>query len=154
MIFCGHRHIIITHCLTMAYAAIRYKNTRSTAMKRKRSHFLTGHIQCKQSLSPRSLELRGIFKRTDDHIFEKTLKIELSPIPQAYIFKHQIKPCISNVVRTTPFLNNIQQVIPKPNNVIVFGVNKTKGSKEIAKICYGQLCLMEENISFNNNYMI
>jgi hypothetical protein len=24
------------------------------------------------------------FKRTDDHIFEKTLKIELSPIPQAY----------------------------------------------------------------------
>jgi hypothetical protein len=26
----------------------------------------------------------GIFKRTDDHIFEKTLKIELSPIPQAY----------------------------------------------------------------------
>jgi hypothetical protein len=52
--------------------------------KRKRSHVLTGHIQWKQSLSPRSLELRGIFKRTDDHIFEKTLKIELSPIPQAY----------------------------------------------------------------------
>jgi hypothetical protein len=26
----------------------------------------------------------GIFKCTDDHIFEKTLKIELSPIPQAY----------------------------------------------------------------------
>ena len=33
---------------------------------------------------PRSLELRGIIKCTDDHIFEKTLKIELSPIPQAY----------------------------------------------------------------------
>jgi hypothetical protein len=77
-------------------------------MKRKRSHFVTGHIQCKQSLSPRSLELRGIFKRTDGHIFEKTLKIELSPIPQAYIFKHKIKRCISNVVRTTRFLNNIQ----------------------------------------------
>jgi hypothetical protein len=31
--------------------------------KRKRSHFvLTGHIQCKQSLSPRSLELRGNFQ--------------------------------------------------------------------------------------------
>jgi hypothetical protein len=29
----------------------------------------------------------GIFKRTDDHIFEKTLKIELSPIPQAYYLK-------------------------------------------------------------------
>ena len=29
----------------------------------------------------------GIFKRTDDHIFEKTLKIELSPIPQAYHLK-------------------------------------------------------------------
>jgi hypothetical protein len=25
MIFCGHRHIIITHCLTLALAAIRYK---------------------------------------------------------------------------------------------------------------------------------
>jgi hypothetical protein len=25
MIFFGHRHIIITHCLTLAYAAIRYK---------------------------------------------------------------------------------------------------------------------------------
>jgi hypothetical protein len=31
--------------------------------KRKRSHFfLTGDIQCKQSLSPRSLELRGNFQ--------------------------------------------------------------------------------------------
>jgi hypothetical protein len=35
----------------------------------------------------RSLELRGIIKCTDDHIFEKTLKIELSPIPQAYTLK-------------------------------------------------------------------
>jgi hypothetical protein len=25
MIFCGHRHIIITHCLTLAYTAIRQK---------------------------------------------------------------------------------------------------------------------------------
>jgi hypothetical protein len=25
MIFCGHRHIIIIHCLTLALAAIRYK---------------------------------------------------------------------------------------------------------------------------------
>ena len=39
------------------------------------------NIQCKQSVLRRSLELRGIFKRTDDDIFEKTLKIELSPIP-------------------------------------------------------------------------
>ena len=29
----------------------------------------------------------GFFKCTDDHIFEKTLKIELSPIPQAYTLK-------------------------------------------------------------------
>jgi hypothetical protein len=29
----------------------------------------------------------GIFKHTDDHIFEKTLKIELSPIPQVYTLK-------------------------------------------------------------------
>jgi len=34
MIFCGHRNIIITHFLTLAWAAIRYKNTRSTAMER------------------------------------------------------------------------------------------------------------------------
>jgi hypothetical protein len=33
---------------------------------------------------PRSLELRGIIKRTDDHIFEKILKIELSPIPPPF----------------------------------------------------------------------
>jgi hypothetical protein len=26
----------------------------------------------------------GYFQRADDHIFEKTLKIELSPIPQVY----------------------------------------------------------------------
>ena len=52
-------------------------------MERKRSHFfLTGHIQCKQSLSPRSLELRGNFKCTDDHIFEKTLKIDYLPYPR------------------------------------------------------------------------
>jgi hypothetical protein len=56
-------------------------------VKGKEVIFLTGHIKYKQSLSPRSLELRGIFKRTDDHIFEKTLKIELSPIPQAYPLK-------------------------------------------------------------------
>jgi len=36
---------------------------------------------------PRSLELREIYKPTDDHIFEETLKIELSPIPQAYTLK-------------------------------------------------------------------
>jgi hypothetical protein len=32
MIFCGHRHIIITHCLTLALAAIRYKNTGSQGL--------------------------------------------------------------------------------------------------------------------------
>ena len=31
-------------------------------LKKKESFFLTGHIQCKQSLSPRSLELRGNFQ--------------------------------------------------------------------------------------------
>jgi hypothetical protein len=72
MIFCGHRHIIITHCLTLAYAAIRYKNTRSTAMERykeKELFLLTGHIQCKQSLSPRSLELRGEFSNAQMIIY-------------------------------------------------------------------------------------
>jgi hypothetical protein len=32
----------------------------------------------------------GIFKRTNDHIFEKTLKIELSPIHQAYTLKVEL----------------------------------------------------------------
>ena len=36
---------------------------------------------------PRSLNFRGIIKCTDDHIFEKILKIELSAIPQAYTLK-------------------------------------------------------------------
>jgi hypothetical protein len=40
--------------------------------------FSTGHIQCKQSLSPISLD------------FEKTLKIELFPIPQAYTLKRRL----------------------------------------------------------------
>jgi hypothetical protein len=48
---------------------------------------VTAHIQGKQSVLPRSLKLKGIFKRRDDHIFEKTMKIELSPIPQAYTLK-------------------------------------------------------------------
>jgi hypothetical protein len=39
---------------------------------------------------PRSLDFRGIIKRTDDHIFEKILKIELSPIPQAYTLKTDV----------------------------------------------------------------
>ena len=30
-------------------------------------------IQCKQSVFPRSLNLNGIFKRTNDHIFEKNM---------------------------------------------------------------------------------
>jgi hypothetical protein len=33
----------------------------------------------------------GIFKCTDDHIFEKTMKIELSSIPQAYTLKMVVK---------------------------------------------------------------
>jgi len=31
------------------------------------------YIQCKQSVFPRSLRLRGIFKCTNDHIFEKNM---------------------------------------------------------------------------------
>jgi hypothetical protein len=39
---------------------------------------------------PISLELRGgVSNAHDDHIFEKTLIIELSPIPQAYTLKEQ-----------------------------------------------------------------
>ena len=40
------------------------------------SFFKTVHNQCKKHVLPIRLELRGIFKRTDDHIFEKTLKIK------------------------------------------------------------------------------
>ena len=38
----------------------------------------------------------GIFKRTDDHIFEKTLIIELSPIPQAYTVKYYLR--MNNII--------------------------------------------------------
>ena len=52
--------------------------------KEKESFFLTSHIQCKQSVT-KKFGIEGEFSKcTDDHIFEKTLKIELSPIPQAY----------------------------------------------------------------------
>ena len=49
---------------------------------------------------PRSMELGGIFKRTDDHIFEKTMKIELSPIPQAYTLN-------SNILLTRTYVNKL-----------------------------------------------
>jgi hypothetical protein len=43
----------------------------------------------------------GIFKCTDDHIFEKTLKIELSPIPQAYTLKSTDYVIIIIIMSTT-----------------------------------------------------
>jgi hypothetical protein len=46
------------------------------------------------------------------------------------------------------------QKFGKPNNLIVFGSNKTKGLNKIAKIGYGNLCLREENISLDENYII
>jgi len=42
--------------------------------------------------------------------------------------------------------------IGKPNNLKV-GVIKTKGLNRIAKIGYGHIFPMEENINFHNNYM-
>jgi hypothetical protein len=49
------------------------------------------------------LELRGVggFNRTDDHIFEKTMKIELSPIPQAYTKKQTNKQTIKQTKNNT-----------------------------------------------------
>ena len=51
--------------------------------KRKRSHFiLNGHIQCKQSLSPRSLELRGNFQMHRwSYIWEDTENRVISHTP-------------------------------------------------------------------------
>jgi len=40
---------------------------------------------------------------------------------------------------------------PKGQNL---GVSKSKSLNRIAKICYGYLYLREENLSFDNNYMI
>ena len=70
---------------TLLLAAIRYKKTRSSygKLKGKGVMFLikTVHIQCKQSVLPRSLELRVDFQTHRWlYIWEDT-KLELSPIP-------------------------------------------------------------------------
>ena len=79
--------ILWTHACNnnkLLLAAIRYTNTWSTAKgKRKRSHFfLKLHISNVNNLCFHESWNGGvIFKCTDDHIFEKTMTIELSPIP-------------------------------------------------------------------------
>ena len=65
--------------------------------KRKRSHFFKN--LCHQEAWNRG----GIFKCTDDHIFEKTLKIELSPIPQVYTLKWENLNSLSNKRVTISF---------------------------------------------------
>ena len=42
----------------------------------------------------------------------------------------------------------------KPNNFKTFGAIKLKVLNKIAKIDKGHLCLIEGNLSFNNNYII
>jgi hypothetical protein len=44
--------------------------------------------------------------------------------------------------------------IGKPNNFKTFGAIKLKVLNKIAKIGKGHLCLIEGNLSFNNNYII
>jgi hypothetical protein len=53
----------------------------------------------------------GIFKRTDDHIFEKTLKIEFSPIPQAYPLKR-----VSDLSCPPPFSVGLTTTTTNNNN--------------------------------------
>jgi hypothetical protein len=39
-------------------------------------------------------------------------------------------------------------------DILVLGAIQPRDLNRIAKICYGHLCLMEENHSFINNYII
>jgi hypothetical protein len=82
MIFCGHRHIIIIHWDLKIQGAQPWKG------KRKRSNYFQLAISnVKNHCHQEAWNWGGIFKRTDDHVFEKTLNTELSPIPQAYTLK-------------------------------------------------------------------
>ena len=64
----------------------------------------------------------------------------------------------SHLVSTARFWNNLHQVHSKPKylkaKLKVLGAIKPKGLNRIANIWWGHLCLREENISFNNNYII
>ena len=54
----------------------------------------------------------GIFKRTDDHIFEKTRKIELAPIPQVYTLKQVYSSTCSTrelSINMTTILNVVKE---------------------------------------------
>jgi hypothetical protein len=51
----------------------------------------------------KKLGIEGVFKRTDDHIFEKILKTELSPIPQAYTLKPYYHFYPSYIMATTNY---------------------------------------------------
>ena len=63
---------------------LKYKEHSYGKEKGKGVIFLTGYIQCKQSLSPRSLELKGNFQTQRwSNIWEDT-ENKLSPIPQVY----------------------------------------------------------------------
>jgi hypothetical protein len=43
--------------------------------------------------------------------------------------------------------------IRKANNLIIFGSYKPKGLNMIAEIGISHICLSEENLSFENNYI-
>ena len=48
---------------------------------------------------------------------------------------------------------NISFWIGKPSHFNVFGIKKPNDLNRIAKIDYAHICLRDENLSFNNNYI-
>jgi hypothetical protein len=66
--------------------------------REKESFFLTGHIQYKQSLSPRSLELRENFQTHRWlHIWEDTENRVISHTPGLYPYKGKISEYVMNI---------------------------------------------------------
>jgi len=54
----------------------------------------------------------------------------------------------SNLVQTTPFWNNLNQVCSKAKQFKVLRAIEAKGINKISKTGCGHLCLKEENVSF------
>ena len=61
---------------------IKIRQTKTNENIRWSIFMVVCHIQSKQIVLPRSLKLRGIFKRTNDHIFEKTMNQSCLPCPR------------------------------------------------------------------------
>jgi hypothetical protein len=85
-----------------------------------------------------------MFKLTDDHIVEKTLKIELSPIPEAYPLKlndtnvtvaffSKKKGSSKYVVKNA---RNVTQCVRQPFSIEFQGFVKKKRISNVNNLCH------------------